>query len=171
MKNKHVGFLVIALALVVFLIVVSFNNAIETIVNTTCTHGASCPMQVTLKTQKMISYTLVGLLVALGLGITFFLKNEQIIVHKEIIHESNPNAITSEEKEKQWKEKIQSLDAEEQQLMNILLREQGSVYQSSLIKETKLTKVKVSRVLDRLEGKGLLERKRRGMTNIVILKS
>ena len=54
--------------------------------------------------------------------------------------------------------------------MEVLLREEGSVYQSDLIKETKLTKVKVSRVLDKLEGKGLIERKRRGMTNIIVLK-
>ncbi|MBI4983154.1 MarR family transcriptional regulator [Candidatus Woesearchaeota archaeon] len=54
--------------------------------------------------------------------------------------------------------------------MNLVLREQGSAYQSDLIKETRLTKVKVTRILDKLEGRGLIERKRRGMTNIVILK-
>ena len=55
-------------------------------------------------------------------------------------------------------------------IMNIVLREDGSVYQSDLIKETKKSKVQVSRVLDKLEGKGLIERKRRGMTNVIVLK-
>ena len=44
------------------------------------------------------------------------------------------------------------------------------MYQSDVMKELELSKVKVTRILDRLEGKGILERKRRGMTNIVILK-
>ena len=33
-----------------------------------------------------------------------------------------------------------------------------------------LNKVKITRILDKLEGMGILERKRRGMTNVVILK-
>lgn len=36
--------------------------------------------------------------------------------------------------------------------------------------KTGLTKVKVTRILDRLEGREIIERKRRGMTNVVILK-
>jgi uncharacterized membrane protein len=54
--------------------------------------------------------------------------------------------------------------------MNIILRENGSVYQSDIVRETKQSKVKITRILDQLEGKGLIERKRRGMTNIVVLK-
>ena len=46
----------------------------------------------------------------------------------------------------------------------------GSVYQSDIMKKTGFSKVKVSRVLDKLEQKGLLERKRRGMTNLVVAK-
>ena len=34
-----------------------------------------------------------------------------------------------------------------------------------------MTKVKVTRILDKLEGRGLVERKRRGMTNVVMLKN
>jgi uncharacterized membrane protein len=33
-----------------------------------------------------------------------------------------------------------------------------------------MTKVKVSRILDSLETKNLLERRRRGMSNVVVLK-
>jgi len=33
-----------------------------------------------------------------------------------------------------------------------------------------LGKVKVSRILDKLEGKGLVETKTRGMTNVILLK-
>src|SRR3989338_5578632 len=46
----------------------------------------------------------------------------------------------------------------------------GSIYQSELIRESGLSKVKVTRILDRMEGKHALTRQRRGMTNIVVLR-
>ncbi|HII89155.1 TPA: hypothetical protein HA253_06175 [Candidatus Woesearchaeota archaeon] len=62
------------------------------------------------------------------------------------------------------------LDGDEQKIYTLIKTKDGSTYQSDLIQETAYSKVKISRILDRMEGKGLLERKRRGMTNIVILK-
>ena len=53
---------------------------------------------------------------------------------------------------------------------HIIKNKDGSAYQTDLIKETGFSKVKISRVLDRLEAKDILERKRRGMTNIIVLK-
>ncbi|MDO8655696.1 MAG: hypothetical protein Q7K45_00525 [Nanoarchaeota archaeon] len=63
-----------------------------------------------------------------------------------------------------------NLSEEETKIYNLLTLHQGSMYQSDIIKQTELTKVKVSRVLDRMDGKGIIDRKRRGMTNMVILK-
>lgn len=51
-----------------------------------------------------------------------------------------------------------------------LVKEAGSCFQSDLVRETENSKVKVTRLLDKLEQKGLVERKRRGMTNIIFLK-
>ncbi len=80
-------------------------------------------------------------------------------------------------KEKEEKEEIQykkvdlaRLDGDEQKIYTLIRTKEGSEYQSDLIQETGYSKVKVSRILDKMEGKGLIERKRRGMTNIVILK-
>ena len=159
MENKDVGYLIIGIAIVVFFIVISFNNALETVVNASCNHGTSCPMQVTLKNQKTVSYGLMSLLVAAGVFVSYFMKDKEV-VRKEKKH------LSKEEKHR----KLENLDEEEKQVMNIVLREDGSIYQSDLVKETGLSKVKVSRLLDRIEGKGLIERKRRGMTNIVVLK-
>jgi uncharacterized membrane protein len=44
------------------------------------------------------------------------------------------------------------------------------MFQSDIIEKTKLNKVKITRILDSLEAQNLIERKRRGMTNLVILK-
>ncbi|MBI2146727.1 MarR family transcriptional regulator [Candidatus Woesearchaeota archaeon] len=65
---------------------------------------------------------------------------------------------------------VSKLSKEEARLYALVTENQGSLYQSDIIKQTGLSKVKVSRLLDRMEGKGIIERKRRGMTNIVILK-
>ncbi len=168
MRNKYVGLLIIGIAVLLFLIVMSFNNALEEIVDTTCTHGESCSMNITLKNQKIVSYSLMGLLVLVGLFITFFIKDESkiIVERKEVNQLSKESKLSDEEKKK----KLDNLDEEERAIMNIVLNENGSVYQSEIIKQTKMTKVKITRIMDRLEGKGLIERKRRGMTNIVILK-
>ncbi len=65
---------------------------------------------------------------------------------------------------------LKQLDEEEQMIYSALKAKEGSAYQTDLIKETGFSKVKITRLLDKLESKGVLERKRRGMTNIVVLK-
>ncbi|PIZ50697.1 hypothetical protein COY27_06305 [Candidatus Woesearchaeota archaeon CG_4_10_14_0_2_um_filter_33_13] len=166
MKNKHVGILILGMALLMFFIVMSFNMALEEIVNVSCTHGIACPMHSTLETQKAISYGLMSLLFLVGAFIFFFMKEETITKEIHTIHKEKSTEITSDKK----KEIIENADEEEKMILNLLLNNQGSVYQSDVIKETKLTKVKVTRILDKLEGKGIIERKRRGMTNVIILK-
>lgn len=64
---------------------------------------------------------------------------------------------------------LEEWDEYEKQVYRVLQPE-GSMYQSDLIKHTGLSKVKMSRILDKLEGRNIIERKRRGMTNIVVLK-
>ena len=162
MRNRHVGLLILGMAVVFLFIVMSFNSALETIVRTSCTHGVSCPMEVTLKTQKAVSYSLIGILIIIGGFVAFFLKSAEKVVH----HHHHKGEMPKEDKSI----KLDHLDEAERTIMDIVLREEGSIYQSDIIKETKKSKVQVSRVLDKLEGKGLIERKRRGMTNVVVLK-
>ena len=65
---------------------------------------------------------------------------------------------------------VSKLDQDEKKVYDLLTQNEGSMYQSSLMKETGFSKVKTTRVLDRLETKKILERKRRGMTNLVVLR-
>lgn len=65
---------------------------------------------------------------------------------------------------------VSKFDEEEKKIYELLKFKEGSAYQTDLIKETEFSKVKITRLLDRLEFKGVLERKRRGMTNIIVLK-
>ena len=64
---------------------------------------------------------------------------------------------------------LSKLDKEEKSICNILKTKNG-IYQSDLIKETGFSKVKITRVLDKLESKGIIERRRRGMTNAIFIK-
>jgi len=156
MKNKQVALIVLGITVLIFFIILSFNSALESIVNETCSHGASCPMYATLQFQKSLSYGFIVFLAALG-GYLYFMKDSLNIIKKP-------------EEKKVSKEVLDNLEGEEKQIMNLVAQNDGSIYQSDLIKQTGLTKVKVSRVLDKLEGKRLIERKRRGMTNIIITK-
>jgi uncharacterized membrane protein len=63
-----------------------------------------------------------------------------------------------------------SLDNEEKNVYSMLKNSRGSMYQSDIMKATGYSKVKVTRILDRLEAKEIVERRRRGMTNIIVLK-
>ena len=64
---------------------------------------------------------------------------------------------------------MKDFNDDEKKIFNEIVKE-NSIFQSELVDRTGLNKVKVTRSLDKLEGKGLIERKRRGMTNVVILK-
>lgn len=65
---------------------------------------------------------------------------------------------------------LSKLNDEEKKCYEILKNNGGSSYQTDLIKETGYSKVKITRILDKLESMGILDRKRRGMTNIIVLK-
>jgi ribosomal protein S8E len=53
---------------------------------------------------------------------------------------------------------------------NRFLARQNVITKGAIV-ETELGKVRITRILDSLEAQGLIERRRRGMTNIIILKN
>ncbi len=84
--------------------------------------------------------------------------------------------VTSPKDEREMTEKmtkrneiVSKLDMDEKKIYS-LISESGAIFQSELVEKTGMSKVKITRLLDRLESKGIVERKRRGMTNVVVLK-
>ncbi len=65
---------------------------------------------------------------------------------------------------------IKSLGEDEKKVFEIIANSGGAVFQSELVEKTGFSKAKVSRILDKLEVKNLVERRRRGMTNMVVIK-
>ena len=51
-----------------------------------------------------------------------------------------------------------------------LVEENKTIFQGDIIEKAGFSKAKVTRIIDRLEGKGFVERKRRGLTNVVVFK-
>lgn len=76
-----------------------------------------------------------------------------------------------ETRKDRWEKIAKTLKDDERKIYKVILDSDGLVNQSELAEKTGLSKSNVSRSLDLLESKGLVERKRRGMGNIVSLKS
>lgn len=158
MRNKNVGYLVIGIAIVMAILVWIFNKGLKDIVSATCTHGPSCSMYESISIQTWISLAIVALVFVIGLFLVFSKEQERIVIKR----------VQAQAKRKPINYKL--LDKEEKAIVKVLEAAQGTLFQSDIVEQSKFDKVKVTRVLDRLEGKQLIERKRRGMTNVVILK-
>ncbi len=156
MENKHVGLLIMGIAVAVAIIVLIFNLSLRDIVGQTCSHGSSCSMYNTITAQTGISLSIVLIIFVIGITIMFAKPKEKIIV-KTI-------------KEKKKKLDLNGLDNDEKRVIELLLEENKAMFQSNLMEKLEIGKVKTTRLLDKLEAKQLIERKRRGMNNIVVLK-
>jgi len=159
MKNKNVGFLIVGLAVIIGVVVLIFNMGLKNIVGETCSHGSSCTMYDTIATQTNISLAIAGLVLLIGLFFIFSKENEKIVIKKV------------KEKEKKKKINLNGLDKIEKQAVKLIQEENGAMFQKTLMERLEIGKVGMTRLLDKLEAKQIVERKRRGMNNIVILKS
>jgi len=167
MKNRVVGILIIVIALLIGFIIYSFNRAMTDIVNSSCSHGPSCPMWGTINFQTNVSIGIMLFIIVIGLYLIFFSREEKIITKIKMFRSQvEPKKITKEN----YQKVLSTLSSDERIVLQKVIESQGTIFQSDLVEKTKFTKVKVTRILDSLEGKNLIERKRRGMTNVVILK-
>jgi len=156
MRNKNVGFLISGIAVVVVIIVLIFNSGLRTIVGQTCTHGPSCSMYDTIAVQTWVSLAIAGLILVIGLFLIFAREEERIVVRKV--------------RDRKKKLDLEGLDRDEKKVVNLLIEEGRAMFQSALMEKIDIGKVKMTRLLDKLEAKQFIERKRRGMNNIVVLK-
>ena len=74
------------------------------------------------------------------------------------------------EDEERLSEHIKNLNEDEKKIYETAYRAEGVIFQSELVEKTNLPKAKVSRILDKLEGRGLVERRRKGLHNLVLLR-
>jgi len=159
MENKKVGWIIIGISIVMALIVLTFNLGLKKIVEETCSHGPECSMFETIGIQTWTSVAIVLIILIIGLFIMFSKPEEKTIIQKV------------KEKAKVKKIDLSKLDQEEKKVIQLLQKEEGGMFQRDLMEKLEIGKVKTTRLLDKLESKQLIIRKRRGMNNIVLLKN
>jgi uncharacterized membrane protein len=157
LENKQVGMLIMGISVIIGIIVFIFNKGLRDIVADTCTHGSSCTMYETISSQTWMSLAIAGIIFILGLVIMFNKPKERIVIKKI--------------KDKKKKITLEGLDGLEKKVITILQNENGAIFQRTLMERLEIGKVGVTRLLDKLESKQLIERKRRGMNNIIVLKN
>lgn len=160
MENKHVGWLLIGIAIMLAVIVLLFGNNAKTLLETTCPlvyEGYDCPAYGALDKQAYVGVAMSGILAIVGVFLILTRQRERIVIKK------------IEKRSQRRKHDLSDLTTDEMQVF-ALIKEQRAIFQAELIERSKKSKVSITRILDRLENKGFIERKRRGMNNVVVLK-
>ena len=159
MENKYVGYILLGVAILIVVVILLFNTALKEIVKSNCTgeHALSCPMYKTINEQTYLALAIVGILVIISLVLIFSKPKDKIIIKK--IKEKRQKKIID----------LSVLKQEERQVLK-MVQENKAIFQADLIDKTGFGKAKITRILDRLEGQNIVERKRRGMNNIVVFK-
>ncbi len=75
-----------------------------------------------------------------------------------------------EERKRKWEHTIKTLKEDEQKIYKVIIDSDGIINQSEILEKTHISKSNISRSLDLLESKGLVEKRRRGMGNVILLK-
>ena len=152
MKNKIVGYMIIGISLIIGFITYSFNKALSEIVNTNCSHDSDCVMWESINFQTNTSLILMIAVILVGAYLVFFTEDKK----------KPRNKI-------KYSELRKKLSEDENVVLSKIVEADGTIFQSDLVEKTDFNKVKITRLLDSLEGKRVITRKRRGMTNVVIL--
>jgi uncharacterized membrane protein len=113
----------------------------------------------TIDKQTYLALGIVGILFIVSLVLIFSKPQTQTIIKTRTIEKKKPER----------KYDLSNLRAEEKKVFE-LIKENKTIFQADLIEKTGFGKAKMTRIIDRLEGNGLVERKRRGMINVVVLK-
>ena len=157
MKQIPLGnwnFLSIVVQAIVFIIILSVSLDYARIIHSEC----SSPYCTTFNHLPAQSYVAFGLLLV-SMGVNVYL-----IVKPQNVQNFHPISKI------QFNKLKGQLEDDEKKIFNEIIKNDGSAFQNDLIRSTGFSKVKVSRILDRLETKNLVERRRRGMSNIVVSK-
>jgi len=149
MKNKQLGIFVAILGIVLLILLASLIPVIRNADASSCgcAEGGTCQYADRMPAQFYVGFGVIIILFYLSF-----------------------NLITKDSSKKKQITIPDNLSKEEKQIIDELVKQEGMIFQSELVEKLGLSKVKVTRLLDKLEGRHIIERRRRGMTNAVILK-
>ncbi|MBI4142203.1 hypothetical protein HY484_04720 [Candidatus Woesearchaeota archaeon] len=163
LSQKMIGFGIMVVSVVLFVVGYLYVQNVESALleghqlsaSGECSHpsGSACPYQ---QLSKLVVPKFIAFFINVGLfvfGLFLFLQKKP-----------EEKALSAAKKT------AKSLGGDEAKLFDIIVQSNGLVFQNELVEKMALSKVKITRLLDKIEAKGLVERRRRGMTNIVVLK-
>jgi len=161
--NRKIGFVLLALGVVLGAIALFVKTSSDAVISAyseragTCYIGSTC-----LHDQTNMAFIVLAIIAAVifivGFMVLFFSKEKRRHEKKSRIQKRN------------MKKRNVTLTPEQKKLYNIL-REAGPMLQGELVARSGMGKVRVSRTLDRMEMLGVAERRRHGMSNLVVLKN
>lgn len=158
-STKQLGWMLVGISVAMFLVLLFMTNMIlslQTILAAGCTLPASvCPYRNNIPIPAVIGYVVDVVLAGIGLFL--------------IVNKRQTEKETTEKNEK-WRKLEKGLEGEEKKVYEIIGQGGGFIFQNELVEKSGMNKVKVTRILDKLEARGLVERKRRGMANVVTLR-
>jgi uncharacterized membrane protein len=156
MENKYVGLILLGVAVLVIVNIFVFNSMVKSSGENFCT-ADDCSYHSSFNNLIYLSYAIAGILAIVGFVLIFSKPQIQTIIKTRTVEKKKEKKLLN----------IEDLNNEEKIVLG-LIRENRAIFQAELIEKTNFGKAKMTRILDRLEGKGFVERKRRGMTNVVV---
>jgi uncharacterized membrane protein len=164
-----VAFLLLLLAATVFI----YNGALNNLAAGSCSDTPeTCPHEKVVQTQDYIIAFLIIVIGAVVAWIFLYIRKlpNQMAKPQAETTDNAEMALPKAQKPKPKKIDISKLDSDERKIIGLLQENDGSTFQSDIVKGLGYSKVKITRILDKMEQHGLIERKRRGMANLVVLK-
>ncbi len=157
LETKNLGLLVIGISILLAFVLIPPSIRIATSDAAKCIHdgGLPCPWTTHLPIEFYFGLGFIITLIIIGSVITLRLRKKEKM-DKELTMMIN-----------ETKRKLQD---DERKIYDVITDNEGVIFQSDLVEKIGFPKVKVSRILDKLEGKGLIERRRRGLNNVIVAK-
>lgn len=159
LSAKQIGLAMIAFAVMNFFTILALTENIRELNAVVCSNY-TLPPAISALIYNLPIPSVIGIIIDICLGLFgLFL----------LLTEKHTHKVESERQDK-WKKIVKELSGEDKLLYEIIGSSGGAIYQSQLVEKSAMNKVRVTRILDKLEARGLIERKRRGMTNLITLK-
>jgi len=159
MQKRIIGVIFILFAVIVAVFTAWITTDLKRLnqyLHQSCTLPAEvCPFNTLVPHESIVGFLITAAMAGVGIYL--------ILIDKK---EAKMKVVNS----KKTEDIVKGLVGDEKIAYDAIVASDGTIFQSELVEKSGLDKVKVSRILDRLEGKGLIERKRRGMSNVIVLK-
>lgn len=157
-RNKYLGLILLAVSLALFFVVSEFaaqQQAYFAILHQNCNLPAEiCPYSQKVSLEALGGYSISLSTAAMGLFLFLTDKKKPLRPPDE-----------------KYQKLKSGMSEEEKNIYELITSSDGVMFQSDIVEKTSFQKVRVTRILDKLEAKGLVERRRRGMSNVVIVKN